>query len=147
MLVNGTTYNDETPARVASVLESARCSGERLRLFYGDTKTGKPWNEENDLCGRIGRSMGPIKIPLLIHSSRSFGGPGLLEHCIVAIKSKRGWLYKHPDFALPETEIKASSVEGYESALYLNGEIHANLKSHAKAKRLEAFMRGERLAK
>lgn len=142
-LVNGTTYNDQTPDAVISVLEHSRNTRERLRLFLG-YETGESWNEEWGVTGFVGRSTGLEKIPILLHNSRSSGGGRILDHCIVAIKSKRGWLYQHKGFKVPETEIKEES-EGF--SLYLNGAIHAcNLKLK-QAQRLAEFMRGDRLTK
>ena len=34
----------------------------------------------------IGNSLGPLKVPLLIHNRRSSGGPAILDHCVVKIK-------------------------------------------------------------
>lgn len=85
-VVNGTAYHAETPQAVIDILERARANNWRLTFDFGDTKTGESWHEENDISGYIGRSTGTIKIPLLIHNVRSYGGGGLLDHCIVAIK-------------------------------------------------------------
>jgi hypothetical protein len=78
-----THFHTETPPAVRRILESARQSGTRLRVFYGDAKTGAPWLEESDVLGRIGRSMGPVRVPLILARANSSGGPALLEslHC------------------------------------------------------------------
>lgn len=104
MLKNGTTYNDATPSAVVDVLESARASRQRLRIHYGDAKTGRAWGDVE--TGRIGRSTGREKIPLSIHNARSTGGPALLDKCIVKIETTRAprrVLYQHPTFS-PYTE-------------------------------------------
>lgn len=99
LVVNGTWYNPSTPPEVIKVLENARESGKVLWVDYGDQKTGRSWSEENDVRGTIGRSSGPVKIPLLIEEGED-GGPGLLEHCIVNIMSAESGriLYRHPIF-------------------------------------------------
>ena len=109
-VVNGTSYHVDTPKKVIDVLEKARLSREcasesmpyRLRIYLGDTKTGRDWEEIYDVTGYIGRSTGTIKIPLLVHNSRSTGGPGMLDHCIVKIRhaNKRtgGVLYQHSKY-------------------------------------------------
>ena len=89
MILDGTTY--KAPAELARVLERLRRSQERVIIVYGDTKTGRPWG--GGCLGRIGRSMGPVKIPLIIHNRRCYGGPGLLDDCILEIRhsnKKRG---------------------------------------------------------
>jgi hypothetical protein len=106
MLVNGTTYNDKTPQAVINILEQSRRTRQRLRIHYGHTEAtedhqaGRDWLEENDVTGHVGRSMGTIKIPLMIANANSSGGPGLLEHCIVKIRTAAGntILYKHPNY-------------------------------------------------
>jgi hypothetical protein len=83
--VNGTSYHKNTPQQVIDILERARENRTRLLFDFGDTKTGKSWGEVYDIRGTIGRSTGTIKIPLLIKTTRSFGGGGLLDHCIIKI--------------------------------------------------------------
>jgi len=99
-VVNGTTYHDETPSKVIDILEAARLNHVddqygrplrghlRLRLHYGDVKTGRPWGDSE--TGQIGRSTGTSKIPLLIKTRRSMGGGGILDHCIVKIEAMPG---------------------------------------------------------
>lgn len=99
LVVNGTHYRADTPPEVVKVLENARESGRTIWVDYGDRETGRSWNEENDVRGRIGRSTGAIKIPLLIEEGED-GGPAMLEHCIVNIMSVESGriLYRHPTF-------------------------------------------------
>ena len=89
-VVNGTSYDDRTPDEVIKILEKSRLDKIRIVLDYGDTKTGKSWNEQFDVTGTIGRSTGNIKIPILIHNSRSIGGGAILDHCIIGIKTSKG---------------------------------------------------------
>lgn len=104
-VVNGTSYHAETHAEIVSVLENCRRSNTRIRVCYGDVATGRDWRERYDVSGTIGRSCGTVKIPLLIHNSRSMGGGGLLDHCIVKIKTSRGGkvLYQHPAYHREES--------------------------------------------
>jgi len=84
---------------VASTLNNLLATESRVRLWYGDQDTGRAWMEEYDVLGRIGRSTGQHKVPLLIYSSRSTGGPAILDSCIVRIDRTDGvTLYKHPQF-------------------------------------------------
>ena len=85
-IVNGTHYHVETPSEVVRVLEGVRHDRRRIRLVLGDPKTGQDWNKQHDVTGYVGRSMGPIKVPLLIHNRRSFGGPAILDHCVIGIR-------------------------------------------------------------
>lgn len=98
--VNGTSYRDETPRSVVHILDQCRRHGTRIRVHYGDPSTGEDWGEANDLTGYVGRSCGPVKVPLLIYNTRSRGGPPLLDHCIVKITTSRGkrLLFQHPNY-------------------------------------------------
>jgi len=98
--VNGTSYDARTNQQVIDVLESVKESKTRIIVDYGDVETGRSWKEEFDIAGRIGRSTGTIKIPLLVHNARSMGGGALLDHCIVKISTSVGKrvLYQHPKY-------------------------------------------------
>ena len=99
-LDNGTYYNTETPDSMIALLEKLRLSQTRVRFHWGDTKTGKDWGDIHDVRGRIGRSTGIIKIPILLYNRRSIGGTGILTHCIVKIVTTKGKevLYQHPNY-------------------------------------------------
>jgi hypothetical protein len=90
--------------------------------------------------GTIGRSTGTIKIPLLINNSRSFGGPGLLDDCIIKITVDKKTVYSHP---LYHTGI--FTVSGTE--LYRDGELFARCNTEAKANNLKSFLLGTRNSK
>jgi len=103
-IINGTHYHEKTPQDVIDVLERARANQWRLRIHYGNPLIGRDWNEEYDVTGRIGRSMGPVKVPLLLFDRRSMCGSAVLDHCIVRIRFSNGQrdgydnLYCHPNY-------------------------------------------------
>lgn len=100
-IVGGLSYSSRTTSDVIAVLEDARSNRRRIRVHYGDRETGRDWQERYGVEGTVGTSTGPTKIPLMIHSRRSFGGPGLLDDCIVRITmaGKNGSvLYLHPTY-------------------------------------------------
>jgi len=108
---NGTSYDVRTPDEVVAILENARQNRTRLHVSLGETEgpeAGNDWLEENMVYGFIARSTGSIKIPLLIHNRRSLGGPGLLDHCIVRIRTSSGVriLWQHPDYHHGRLEIR-----------------------------------------
>jgi hypothetical protein len=98
--VDGTFYDSRTPLAVARILERFRINRMRLKIHHGDSETGLAWGDSES--GRIGRSTGPVKIPLLVKNSRSMGGGAILDHCIVKIeyanKKNGGTLYQHPKY-------------------------------------------------
>ena len=147
---NGFWFNPETSIEVMNIISNLHCYNrhQRIRIFLGDTKTGKSWNEENDVCGYIGRSTGSKKIPLLINNSRSFGGDGILTHCIIAIYTTTGnCLYKHPKFNVGLWEISGELLDNYTQAVYCNKELIARFKTYKQANNYVKFMKGERFCK
>lgn len=89
-VVNGTFYSVKTSDKIISILENCRMSNKRIILDYGNVETGESWGEIHDITGRVSRSAGRIKIPILIHNARSTGGGAILDHCIIGIKESRG---------------------------------------------------------
>lgn len=146
-IVNGTSYDIRTPDEVVRVLENARLNRTRLHVSLGHTdglKAGLDWLEEFDVYGYIGRSMGPVKVPLLIVNRRSIGGGAILDHCVVRIRQKTGGrvLYQHPAYHFGNLEIrtKAEPVtlpDGRVLTMDIlrDGEIHAAFGNVAQARR------------
>jgi len=145
-----------TKEEVKKALEQAYRSQNIIRIWYGNSKTGISWNEEFDVVGRIGRSTGQTQIPLLIHSTKSLGGPSLLEHYIVridCIKTKTT-LYRHENFKV-ELYLRPDSVTKYHGAVEgfpievenQEKQVHARFKTLAKANRWLDFVHGRRYNK
>jgi hypothetical protein len=99
LVVDGTYYDAKTPTAVVRALEHARKNGYRIRLAYGDRKTGKDWHERYEVVGYVHRSMGPQKIPILVYNKRAWGGSGIMTDNIVKIsfanKKDGGLIWKH----------------------------------------------------
>lgn len=96
-VVNGISFDARTPDKVCNIL-ARHCGGrnQRVRIFLGDTTTGKDWCEVYDTIGYIGRSTGTVKIPLMVATARSLGGGAILDHCIVKITIDKETVYQHP---------------------------------------------------
>ena len=140
----GTWFHPETPRKARRILEAARKDGSRLRIFYGDTKTGRDWMEENDVLGTIGRSTGVLKIPLML-AEGEHGGPGLLEHCIVRIirVDDRRELYRHSQYHLGLMEIEHELDPPYVATVRVDGKVHARFRTNQAAYHWMAYMAGE----
>ena len=118
-IVNGTCYNEKTPQAVINVLEAARVTKTRIKVYFGDIKTGKDWCEVNDTAGYVGRSTGNHKIPILVSKINSYGGGALLDGCIVKIRESKGSkvLYTAYNYQAPKLELKQV---GSLTELYVN---------------------------
>lgn len=160
--VNGTSYHDGTPDQVISWLETSRSRKQRIRIFYGDTVTGKAWEDENDVIGHVGRSTGREKVPLLIHSMASHGGCAILDDCIIRIDTKGSdgtirTVYSHPTFNNGTWEVRAEEYEHhdearrekgtYKAAVYHDGKLYARAITMDKATALKLYMEGFRWRK
>lgn len=147
-VVNGTSYHENTPEAVINVLERAMRTKERIRIFYGDTETGRDWMEIYDTIGTIGRSCGQNKIPLLIKNSRSYGGGAILDHCIVKITIDKKVVYQNPKYYLPTMEIKEANdtlkADGYFYSVFTDGVNTYNCKTMKQAENEVAFHKGLR---
>ncbi len=147
-VVNGTSYHEDTTDEIIKVLEEARIHNKRIRIFYGDTETGRDWMEVYDTIGTIGRSCGEVKIPLLINNSRSYRGAAILDNCIVKITIDKRVIYQNVKYYLPEMEIKEASEElkskGYFYSVFAGGENTYNCETLNQAENEIAFYKGLR---
>ena len=147
-IVNGTSYDQRTPDAVIRVLENARQSRTRLHISLGETdnergKLGRDWLEEHNITGTVSRSMGPVKVPLLIANRRSLGGGAILDHCIIRIRASNGGrvLWQHPKYHHGVLEIrrKEHPVELRDGRVLTvdvlrDGKLHASFESMEKAR-------------
>jgi hypothetical protein len=118
-----TLFHPQTPVDLCRRLERAREQNARVRIVLGDAATGRAWLEEHDLIGRIGRSCGPMRVPLLLEEGES-GGPALLDHCIVKLidLDRHKTLYCHGSFHVPDLHIR--SIGADEEGLARQGYTH-----------------------
>ena len=55
-VVNGVSFDTNTNDRVIEILLDYIGRDERIRIFYGDTKSGPDWCETYDTIGTVGLS-------------------------------------------------------------------------------------------
>jgi hypothetical protein len=141
-----TFFDADTPAQVQSCLEFYRISKVPVRLFYGNAETGKDWLEENDVYGTIGRSMGPIKVPLLIAKGAAGGGAILTTRILRIVDGATNQeVYRHSNYQAPVFTSQKSDVSGYQQEVLADGVVVARFKDEAKANAWTAFMQGIRM--
>ena len=142
-VVRGISFDARTPDKVCNILAS-HCGGrnQRVRIFLGDTKTGKDWCEVYDTIGYIGRSTGNIKIPLMIATKNSRGGGAIPDHCIVKITIDKQNVYQHPNYHCP-IEKQGNAICDTEDGKILYRRLDGN---HQKLEREYQFLLGNRNA-
>jgi len=146
---SGTWYPYDTPAPVVAELEVAIKLDRRIRVWLGDKETGKAWPEEYDVIGKVSRSMGPIKVPILLENNTSQAGGAVLTSSVVAIAHGPGTVraYEHPGFDLGTWTIEPSKFHGYKRDVCCNDELVARFKTEVSAQRYIGFMTGLRWTK
>lgn len=144
---DGTHYPATAPDELILVLEDARINGRRIRLFYGDDETGIDFLEEYDIIGRIGRTGGIVKSPILLKRENSSGGPLISADIVLKVtdaKTKKV-LYQHPMYQEPYFVIRKNESKKMYDLIY-NGQTHAVF-PFGEEQRMEnyiKFMKGER---
>lgn len=148
-----TWFPEGTPPNVVRVLEKARVRGTTLRLWFGDAGSGRDSLAEFDVHGRIGRSCGPFRVPLLIESGRDGlgGGPISADRVVrLADVNSRTVLYQHPKWHLPEIDLCPVTdadvlAAGYTVQAVVDGATHARFWDMPRAAHWLAMMSGQSL--
>jgi hypothetical protein len=142
-LPSGTCYHADTPETVIAVLENHRRNQRKIRLFYGNSQTGQCWLDEYDVVGCIGRSTGPIKVPLLIPPG-DIGGPALLDHCLIRIDSPRKVLYQHDRFHVGEVTLVQGRFKRLPWEVFVDQALQACFQAKRAAEHYIDFLQGKR---
>ena len=138
-VVDGVSFYEGTNESVINILLDAMKHKDRIRIFFGDAESGTDLCETFDTMGTVGLSMGPNKVPLLIHSIRSMGGDAILTDSIVKITRNKKVIYQHPNYNF---NIK---IDGYNIVdCHDNKKIYWHANDPAKVKRFFEFLKGER---
>lgn len=143
-LTRKTYFDPATDPKAAQVLERCREANAKVRLILGDTATGRTWLDEHDVVGRIGRSTGTLKVPLLIEPGAD-GGIAILTACLLAIIDwERGkFLFRHPRYRAPDLLIRPSGNTERPWDVLHDEQVVACFPDIGKAGAYVAFMRGE----
>lgn len=118
------------------ILFNAYLNKEKVRLFYGDKRTGKDWNEIDDIFGYIGYSMGTQRLPLLIRYKNSTGGCPIVTSCIVKIMINGIVFYKHPDYH--------SMLTLNRNNIHRSEKLYLSFDNEIKAQRMFSYLQGFR---
>lgn len=141
-----TFFEPGTPLKVQQVLENARKRQVRCRIWLGDPLTGLAWLEEHEVVGRIARSRGPLRVPLLIPKERESSGGAISTSAVIRVDFQ-GTVhpaYKHARFHLPNLEIQhaPAHVPEYPYEVLADGKVHARFLDMGSAAAWVAFQHG-----
>lgn len=141
-VINGTYYDRGTPHDLVAVLEACRAERRRVRIFYCSQKDGCDLLEESDIIGVIGRSLGPIKVPLLVPIGDD-GGPQLMTSLIGVVQMvSSGFIsYQRKDFYQPQMKSVPSEMKGYKWEVHTKGRDDADFSVHARLKTEQGMKR------
>ena len=124
-----------------------------IRIWYGDTTTGRAWNEQYEVTGYVGRTCGDYKEPILLANKNSVGGPSLLFRSIVRVDDigRHKTLYQHPKFHVDEMKVEplkeqSANDKGYHYVVRLKDADFA-FKTEKSAQNWIDFMQGRRYHK
>ena len=81
----GTYFTPGTKDDVVNNLMNVMKTQERIRIYYGDAKTGMDWGKEYVFEGRVSRTQEKLCKPILLHNKRSTKGNLIQTDCIVRI--------------------------------------------------------------
>lgn len=130
-------------AMLDAILEDLRVSQEVVRLILGDTATGRTWLDEHDVVGRIGRSTGLLKVPLLVPVGERAGDAILSAHVLAVINWSSGrYLYRHARLQLPNLAIDQQGEHRRPWRVTQDGQEIASFRDLGQAGAYVAFMRG-----
>lgn len=172
-ICNGTFYSAEALDGAVLALEYARANKIRIRIFYAyktaeEKENGakdsefdvlEVWNDEFDCIGRLGRSNGNIKTPILLSSSSSCCGLPILDSRAVLVKTTEGKvLFSAGGLKFPEWKVNADNDKKtcellYKTSLMKDFKVYATCRNEdfQKAVRclgnLSGYMQGVRFTK
>ncbi len=141
-----TWFDSTVPYPVRKEIDSAIASGRRIRLFLGDPQTGRDWAEEYDVMGRVSRSMGPLRTPILLENSSSIGGGTILCANVLKIVDthSRAVRYQHAKYTPPKFRLEdgAQGTLVYREDVCGKPDLMARFDAHAGAQAYVDFMLG-----
>lgn len=102
-VVNGIRFSDGTSPDVIKAILKCMDMEIRVKLDYGDVKTGESFNQTDNVFGYIkAKSDGDVLFPLLVSDRKSMDGEPLKDSEIIKIEGSNsaegGVIYEHPNY-------------------------------------------------
>lgn len=113
-------YDPRTPHATRTALESARCTRRKIRIHYGDPKTGLDRMAIQDVVGFVGNAGWQLPCPILLSERNIHIGPRICEPVVVRVVDVDGMFapYQHDSYRLPEfSTVSVGSSDAPEKVL------------------------------
>lgn len=96
-------FDPRTPRDARVALDSARATRRKIRLHYGDPKTGLDKLVAQDVVGFVGAASWQLPYPILLSERNSHLGPRICELEVLRVVDVDGLCitYEHPRYKLP----------------------------------------------
>jgi hypothetical protein len=139
-----TWFQPGTDPKAAKALERCRRACNKIRLILGSLETGVSWMNEHDIVGTVGRSLGPLRVPLLVEENSDCGDAISTDRLLALIDWRTGkFLYRHPAYRIPNLTIRRQDDPKWPWEVLHDSQVVARFKNIGKAGAYVAFMCGE----
>lgn len=140
----GTWFAADTPHLVQRTIDRLIHTEEAVRIFYGDPNSGRANTDEYGTIGRVHRSAGVLRVPLLIEEDEPGGVPINDARIVRIVRLGDGRnLYRHPGFHVPTMLIVHDEHPQFQVSVLVDGVVEARFDRYSKACHWVAFMGGE----
>lgn len=141
-----TWYDPRTPHAARHALESARATRRKIRLHYGDPRTGLDRLAVQDVLGFVGSAGWQLPHPILLAERHMHLGTRICELEVVRVVDVDGMVatYQHDSYRLPKLDtVSVGSAEAPEKVLLVaDGQPVVECANQAQATRWIKFFRG-----
>lgn len=104
----------DTPAlKIQKALTKAFKEGWKVRIFYGDTQTGRDWLEESNSIGYVKLHKHRAHFILLFKKQSAYGDVICVKNIVKILALNGEVLYQHDAYHLDELVISQSKQSGY----------------------------------
>lgn len=146
---NGAFYRNAAAPKVMETLHQMFARQCKVRIFYGNTETGKVYPMLERHIGYVVHKIvwkvsSSYRVPVLLPTKQSKNGKEIFEESIVGIYDieKKSWVYKHSNFHFPRIDVDR---KGGDYIVTVDGEDFENTGGdYEKAYRIREYLTGNR---
>lgn len=102
-VINGLRFSEGASPQVIKAVQKCMEQDIRVKIDFGDTKTGEPFNQAFESFGYIkAKADGDFMYPILVNDRKSMEGEPLRDDSIIKIEGSNsaegGLIYQHPNY-------------------------------------------------